>query len=185
MRDDLFTARYSCRSFTARPVPRSTLERLLDAARWAPTAGGLEPWRFVVVTDPAVRGALAGTAPRQAFIAAAPVLVVVCALAEESARRYGERGRTLYCLQDTAAAVENLMLAATAEGLGSCWIGAFDESAAARAVDLPEGWRPVAMVPVGEPAAAPPRRSRKPLSEVVRWIGDIKEPSFMGSEQKG
>ena len=185
MRDDLFTARFSCRSFAPSPVPRATVERLLDAARWAPTAGGLEPWRFVVVTDPAVRRALAETAPRQGFIAAAPVLVVVCALPEESARRYGDRGRDLYCLQDTAAAVENLLLAATAEGLGSCWIGAFDEDAAARAVDLPEGWRPVAMVPVGEPDAAPPRRSRRPLSEVVRWTGDTPEPLCTDSGQGG
>jgi nitroreductase len=169
---DLFTARFSCRSFRPHPVPRATLERLLEAARWAPSAGGLEPWRFVVVTDPSARGRLAAAAQRQGFVADAPAVFVVCAVPEESARRYGERGRSLYCLQDTAAATENLMLAAAAEGLGSCWVGAFDEVGAARALDLPAGWRPVALVPVGEPAGAPPRRTRRTLDEVVRWVGE-------------
>ena len=170
MRDDLFAARYSCRSFRPTPVTRATVEQLLEAARWAPSAGGLEPWRFVVVTDEAARRALAAAAHGQEFVAAASVVVVVCAVPEESAARYRDRGRTLYCLQDTAAATENLMLAATAHGLGSCWVGAFDEAHAARALDLPAGWRPVAMVPIGEAAEAPPRRSRKPIGDVVRWV---------------
>lgn len=88
----------------------------------------------------------------------------------ESARTYGDRGRQLYCLQDTAAAVENLMLAATGEGLGACWVGAFDEAAATRALGLPAGWRPVALVPVGYPAEAAPARSRRPLDEVCVWL---------------
>jgi nitroreductase len=171
MRDDLFEARYSCRSFRPTPVPRATVERLLDAARWAPSAGGLQPWRFVVVTDEAARRSLAAAAFDQGFLATAPVVVVVCAVPEESAARYRDRGRGLYCLQDTAAATENLMLAATAHGLGSCWVGAFDEERAARSLDLPEGWRPVALVPIGEPAEAPPARSRRPLGAVVRWVG--------------
>jgi len=172
MSDDLFRARFSCRRFQVTPVARETVERLLEAARWAPNAGGLEPWRFVVATDAAVRRQLAGAAYGQAFVAEAPLVVVVCAVAEESATRYGDRGRTLYCLQDTAAATENLLLAATAHGLGSCWVGAFDEARVTRALALPAGWRPVAMVPIGEPAEAPPRRTRRPAAEVVRWIED-------------
>jgi nitroreductase len=172
MRDDLFAARFSCRRFRARAVPRSTVEAILDAARWAPTAGGLEPWRFVVVTDPGARRELAGAAFNQSFIGEAPVVVVVCAVPDESARRYSERGRTLYCLQDTAAATENLMLAATARGLATCWVGAFDEGRTARMLDLAPGWRPVAIVPLGEPAEEPPRRVRRPLRDVTRWIGE-------------
>ncbi|MGE5235735.1 MAG: nitroreductase family protein [Acidobacteriota bacterium] len=173
MREDLFEARFSCRRFLQqRAVPRATVEAILDAARWAPTAGGLEPWRFVVVTDAATRRNLASAAFNQSFLAEAPTVVVVCAVPEESARRYGERGRNLYCLQDTAAATENLMLAATACGLGSCWVGAFDEERTARLLELPGGWLPVAVVPLGEPAQAPPRRSRRPLREITVWIGE-------------
>ena len=176
MRDDLFEARFSCRSFHPDPVPRGTVEELLHAAHWAPTAGGLEPWRFVVVTGAATRQALAVAAYGQEFVAQAPVVVVVCAVPDECAARYRERGRLLYCIQDTAAAVENLMLAATARGLGSCWVGAFDERRAAAALALPDGCRPVAMVPVGRPAAAAPQRSRRPLAEVVRWIDEAETP---------
>ena len=172
MRDDLFEARFSCRSFRPAAVPRETVGRLLEAARWAPTAGGLEPWRFVVVTDPGARRGLAAAALGQRFLADAPVVVAVCAVAAESARVYGDRGRHLYCLQDTAAAAQNLLLAATAHGLAGCWVGAFDEDRSAQALTLPAGWRPVALLALGEPAEKPARRRRRPLDEVVRWIGD-------------
>jgi nitroreductase len=166
----LFTRRFSCRRFAADPVPEPVLDELLEAARWAPSAGNLQPWRFLVVRSPAVRRLLAAAAFDQTFVTEAPVTVVVCAVPDESARRYGTRGRTLYCLQDTAAAVENLLLAATAHGLGTCWVGAFDEEAAARALDLDPAWRPVALVPVGRPAEQPHGRRRRPADEVVRVI---------------
>ncbi len=165
-----FRRRFSCRRFAPDPVPRTTLERLLDAARWAPTAGGIEPWRFVVVTDRATRAALARAAFGQGFVAEAPAVVCVVAVPAESAAAYGRRGAELYCLQDTAAATENLLLAAAAEGLGACWVGAFDEGAVAHHLRLPEGWRPVALVPVGVPAERPGARRRRPLEEVVVWF---------------
>ena len=167
---ELFTRRFSCRSFTPEPVPAEALDALLEAARWAPSAGNLQPWRFLVVHAEAIRRQLAAAARDQAFVAEAPVTIVVCAVADESAPRYGARGRTLYCLQDTAAAVENLLLAATAHGLGSCWVGAFDEQAVCRALALDPAWRPVAMVPLGRPAEPPTERRRRPVDEVVRVI---------------
>lgn len=162
--------RFSCRSFRAERLSREQVSRLLEAARWAPSAGNLQPWRFLVVEGMATRRALAAAAFGQNFVAEAPVVVVVCAVPDESARVYGDRGRDLYCLQDCAAAVENLLLAAAAAGLGSCWVGAFDEAAVARALDLDVGWRPVAVVPVGHPAEQPGRRSRRPLDDVAVWI---------------
>ncbi|RMF85590.1 MAG: nitroreductase family protein [Nitrospirae bacterium] len=170
MSGSLFRKRYSCRRFLPDPIPRATVERLLDAARWAPTAGGLEPWRFVVVTDPGVRSALARAAHGQRFLAQAPVVVCVVAVPAESAATYGRRGAELYCLQDTAAATQNLLLAAAAEGLGTCWVGAFDEAAVARLLSLPAGWRPVALVPVGRPDEGPGPRRRRPLETIVTWI---------------
>ena len=167
---ELFTRRFSCRSFTPEPVPAEALDALLEAARWAPSAGNLQPWRFLVVHAEAVRRRLAAAAHDQAFVVEAPVTIVVCAVADESAPRYGARGRTLYCLQDTAAAIENLLLAATAHGLGSCWVGAFDEQAVARALELDPAWRPVAMVPIGRPAEQPTGRRRRPVDDVVRVI---------------
>jgi len=166
----LYLRRFSCRRFHNDAVEESELAFILEAARWAPSAGNLQPWRFFVVRDPSTREALALSAYRQKFVSShAPVVIVVCAVAEESARHYGTRGASLYCLQDTAAAVENILLAATELGLGSCWVGAFDETAAARALDLPDGWRPVAMIPIGRPAEGAPARARRPLREVTLW----------------
>lgn len=162
--------RFSCRHFRSDPLAEEQLSFILEAARWAPSAGNSQPWRFVVVRDQTTKDALAASAYRQKFVSShAPVVIVVCAVAEESSRHYGARGASLYCLQDTAAAVENILLAATELGLGSCWVGAFDEAAASRAVDLPPGWRPVAMVPLGHPAEGSPLRVRRPLAEIALW----------------
>jgi nitroreductase len=165
----LFRQRFSCRRYRQDPVPRATIEAMLEAAIWAPSGGNLQPWRFAVVLSPGLRRALASAAYGQSFVAAAPAVIVVCAVPEESARHYGPRGRELYCLQDTAAATENLLLAATELGLGACWVGAFDERAVARELALPDGWRPVAVVPVGFPAEQASSRSRRPLLDVTVW----------------
>jgi nitroreductase len=122
------------------------------------------------VLDQAHRRALARAALNQRFLAAAPAVVVVCAVPEESVRVYGVRGRELYCLQDTAAAAGNLMIAATDAGLATCWVGAFEEDVVARDLDLEPGWRPVALVSVGYPAEKPGRRSRRSLASVTRWV---------------
>jgi nitroreductase len=146
------------------------IESLLEAARWAPNGGNLQPWRFVVVLDSGRRRALAGAAYGQGFLAEAPVVITVCAVPDESGTKYGSRGRELYCLQDTAAAVQNILLATTEIGLGSCWVGAFDESAVGRVLELPREWRPVALIALGRTAETEPRRTRRPLSEVTRWF---------------
>jgi len=103
----------------------------------------------------------------QTFLLQAPIVFVICAVPEESGARYGTRGTTLYCYQDTAAMVQNILLAATDLGLGSCWVGAFDEESVVRILSIPEGWRPVAMVPVGYPSEDCAFTSRRPRNEVV------------------
>lgn len=170
---DLFEAieaRRSIRRFDpAVEVPPETVEKLLRAAIMAPTGGNRQPWHFYVVRDAALRAGLMAAAYGQGFIGQAPVAIVVCADADKSGERYGQRGRELYCLQDTAAAVEHMLLGAAALGLGTCWVGAFDEGEAARALNLPANHRPVAIVPIGKPAEAPARRPRQALDEVVTY----------------
>jgi len=160
--------RRSIRRFEPTAVTAAQIDELLEAARWAPTAGNLQPWVFVVVTSPATRRELADAAYGQDFVAEAPVVIGVAA-APPPTSRYGERGRDLYCLQDTAAAVQNILLTAYTMGLGTCWVGAFDDAATARALKLGPGERPVALIPVGVPATAG-RSHRKPLEEIVRRI---------------
>jgi nitroreductase len=164
--------RYSVRDFDpGADVSPDAIHRMLQAAIRAPSAGNRQPWHFYVVHNPEMRRGLASAAYGQNFVAQAPVAIVVCADAEQSAGRYGRRGRELYCLQDTAAAVEHILLAATALGLGGCWVGAFDEAQAARVLDLPKRHRPVAILPIGAPARARGTRSqRQPLQQVVSYI---------------
>lgn len=170
---DVFEAinkRYSTRGFHSEPIPREIIEKLLEAARQAPSAGNLQPWFFYVVQDEIKREQLALAAGGQRFVAQAPLDIVVCAEPQVSAARYLERGASLYCLQDTAIAAQHIILAATAEGLGSCWVGAFDEDKVSEVLDIPSGRRPIAILAIGYPAAPPRGTSRKALDEITEWI---------------
>lgn len=163
----LFQRRFSCRAFGPEPVQSVVVDRLLEAARWAPSAGNVQATRIVVVTRRGAREGLAEASFGQRFVAEAPVVFVICALPEVAGRQYGERGRELYCVQDAAAATENLLLAATMHGLGSCWVGAFREREVVKVLGLERGWRPVALVPVGHARRGPSQRSRLPLSTIT------------------
>jgi nitroreductase len=171
---DLFDAiggRRSVRQFRPdAPVPEGAVRKILEAGIMAPSAGNVQAWRFIVVRDEALKARLATEAGHQLFIKQAPVAIVVLADLARTEAKYGERGRGTYALQETAAAIENMLLAAHAQGLGSCWIGAFDEAAAARILGLGGGLRPVAILPIGVPAEptsrVPPRRA---LGEVAEF----------------
>ncbi|MEM2864195.1 MAG: nitroreductase family protein [Candidatus Bathyarchaeia archaeon] len=167
---DFFEAvegRRSIRAFRGDPVDDGVLRRVLEAAQWAPSAGNLQAREFIVVRDPKVKGDLARAALGQWFMAEAPVNIVVCANLERSASRYGDRGRRFYAWMDAAAAVENLILAAHALGLASCWIGAYRDEEVAEVLGLP-GWiKPVAIIPLGYPgerAHPTPRMSVEKLT---------------------
>jgi nitroreductase len=159
--------RRSIRAFKKRNVPEEIVEKLIYAASWAPSAGGIQPWEFVIVKEPAVKKKLAQAALDQAFVEEAPVVIVVCANERRSSMGYGFRGKTLYCIQDTAAATQNILLTAYSLGLGTCWVGAFNEGEAREAVNAPDWVRPVAMVPVGYANEIPSQRSRRPASWIV------------------
>lgn len=173
MTKDLIEAieqRRSVRHFKPDPIPEATLSRIIGCALMAPSAGNVQPWQFRVVKRPEMKAALAQAAGDQRFVEAAPVVIVVLAEPQRSAARYGRRGSELYCIQDTAAAIENMLLTVVAYGLGACWVGAFDEQAASRALDLPDNLRPVAMVPIGYPeerATARRPRPQRPWDETV------------------
>ncbi|MEM2879689.1 MAG: nitroreductase family protein [Candidatus Bathyarchaeia archaeon] len=169
---DVFEAirgRRSIRAFRETDVPKETVEKLIEAASWAPSAGNIQPWEFIVVRNPETKRRLAEAALGQSFIEEAPVVIVVCADEERSARGYGTRGKTLYCIQDTAAAIQNIHLAAYALGLGTCWVGAFREEEARKILEIPDGVRPVAIIPVGYPAESPSPRSRRPLKQIIHY----------------
>jgi nitroreductase len=167
---DVFKAikgRRSVRAFTDESVSEKEIMKIIDAARWAPSAGNIQPWEFIVVQDAKTKRGLVEAALDQTFIQEAPIVIVACANPTRSRRRYGSRGASLYCLQDTAAAIQNIHLAAYSLGLATCWVGAFQEAEVRRVLNLPDDLRPVAIIPVGHPAEKPARTLRRPLSEVV------------------
>ena len=167
---DVFEAiknRRSVRAFSNQPVSDKEVEKLIDAARWAPSAGNIQPWQFIIVRDPEIKHGLCKAALDQTFIEEAPVVVVVCADPQRSAKGYGSRGINLYCLQDAAAATQNMLLTAQAMGLATCWVGAFREEEARKVLKIPEGVRPVAIIPIGYAAEKPRVRPRRSLNEIV------------------
>jgi nitroreductase len=161
--------RRSIRAFKNRDVPAEIVEKLIDAARWAPSAGNIQPWKFIIVRKPKIKRRLVEAALDQVFIEEAPAVIVVCANEVRSSQGYGVRGETLYCIQDTAAAIQNIHLTAYALGLGTCWVGAFREEEAREILKIPRGIRPVAIIPVGYPAEAPTARGRRPASQIVHY----------------
>ncbi len=161
--------RRSVRAFRPDPLPEELLERLVELANTAPSAGNLQSRDFVLVTAEDTRRALARAALDQEFITQAPAVLVVCANVERIRSRYGKRGTDLYAVQDAAAATENFLLAAHDAGLGAVWVGAFDEDAVRRILSMPDISRPVALVPVGTPAETPEAPDRLPLRFVLHW----------------
>ncbi|UCH97221.1 MAG: nitroreductase family protein [Candidatus Aminicenantes bacterium] len=146
--DEVVRKRHSVRSYTAQIPPDSDIAKILKAADMAPSAGGLKSRRVFVVKDQWTRRQLANAAHHQDFVAEAPIVLVFCADLDMIAS-YGRRGRELYCIQDTSAAIENALLKATDLGLGSCWVGAFQEEAVSKICRLPQWLRPVALVTIG------------------------------------
>jgi nitroreductase len=163
--------RRSVRSFSPAKVKEEKLERIFQAVRLAPSARNAQEWRFVVVRNPATRVRLAEEAAEQPFIGQAPVVIACCAQTDGRVMRCGQ---TAYPI-DVAIAADHLTLAAAAEGLGTCWIGSFDEGAVKRILNIPPMVRVVLLMPLGyaklaEPegqAAGTPHKMRRSLSEIL------------------
>jgi nitroreductase len=160
-------ARASVRSFKPEPVSEEAIGKILEAAVNAPSAGNVQDWEFVIVKDSKGKKALSDAAYGQGFLAQAPVVIVVCSDLKGVFSAYGERGKNLYSIQDTAAAAMCLMLAACDLGLGTCWVGAFSEGKVASLLNLPENVRPLAIIPLGYPAGGPKKPARLGLKKAV------------------
>ncbi len=165
----IIKSRRSIRKFKEDNIPEDLINKLLESAIYAPSEGNLQPWKFYVIRNRKIRIRLAKAALEQFFISEAPVVIVVCADIIATSP-YGSRGINLYCLQSTAAAIQNILLSAHSLGLGTCWVGAFDEKEASEILKLPSSLRPVAIIPVGYPAENPKTPFRKKIPEVTEFI---------------
>jgi nitroreductase len=161
--------RRSIRSFEAKPVEDEKVEKILQAGIDAPSAGNLQAHDFYVFKKKENREKLSEIAHGQSFVVEAPVVVVVCANENRSSARYGERGETLYSVQDATIAATHMILVIHDLGLGTCWVGAFDEGALIKEFNLPKGVRPVAIFPIGYPKETPSETSRLPAEELVHY----------------
>ena len=170
---DLFATiryRHSVRRYRADlPVEPEKLHAVLEAACAAPSAGDLQSYRMVVIQNQATRDALRRASHDQPFLSEAPVCIAFCADPQRSAARFGERGAHLYALQDATIAAAYAQLAIVAAGLGSTWVGYFDEAEVLNLLGLADGCVPVALLSVGYPAELPEPTTRRPLSEVVSY----------------
>lgn len=164
---DVVAARRSVRAFQDRPVEPEKLNRILEAANLAPSAGDLQAYEIVVVRDPEARKRLAKAALGQWFIAEAPVNLVFLANPARSARRYGGRGAELYCIQDATIAAAYAQLAAHALGLGSVWVGAFHDDEVREVVGAGRDLKPVAIITIGYPAEKPRATPRRRIEDLV------------------
>jgi len=160
--------RRSIRTYKRQDLAQQTLDKLLEAARWAPSAGNVQPWAFVIVTSQKIKQGISLGAFGQKSLEEASIVIIVCADEKRAEQSYGSRGKTLYCLQDTAAAIQNIMLTAHSLGLGSCWVGAFKEEEIRKVIRAPKEMRPIALIPIGYPNENPAARNRRPLSEITR-----------------
>ncbi|MDG4550153.1 MAG: nitroreductase family protein [Candidatus Contendobacter sp.] len=151
------------------PVEAEKLHAILEMACAAPSAGDLQSYRIVVVRDLAERQALVRVAHQQTFIAEAPVCLVFCADPARSAAAFGERGASLYALQDATIAAAYAQLAIVAAGMGSTWVGYFEEDQVRAVLGLEPGLTPIALVSLGYPAELPAPSSRRRLSEIATW----------------
>ncbi len=146
---DAIMIRRSVRAYRPDPLPEALLASVTEAVRLAPSACNIQPWRFIIVSDPELRKAIARAAREQMFIAEAPVLIVGCAQADKAYSKMG--GYWNSADVDVAIAMDHMMLAAAEAGLGTCWIGAFDEAAIKKLLGIPDPVKITAMSPLGYP----------------------------------
>jgi len=161
--------RRSIRAYSSQPIPENVMQRMRDALRFAPSACNFQPWHFIFVTQPKLRQKLGRIANDQLWIAQAPVIVVACGFPRQAYKTMGGYGNSVDI--DVAIALDHLTLAAVAEGLGTCWIGAFDEADAKDLLQIPPDLKVVAMTPLGYPATPDllhplGENRRKPPSEI-------------------
>lgn len=160
---DLIRKRYSVRAYQQVPVEESKLHKVLETACLAPTACNLQPFRILVIPTAGHAEELSQIY-RQPWFSEAPFVIGICADIQHGWKRKDGKN---YAEVDAAIAMDHLILAATEQGLGTCWVAAFNEQAARRWLSLPSGWEPIAFTPLGYPAGSPRNKIRKKPEELV------------------
>ena len=163
--------RQSVRGYLDKTIPKEVLDRVLETARLAPTAANKQPFKLILVTDKQTKSKLVRASREQTFIAEAPIVVVGCAFSEESYQNIG--GTRTSEEIDLSIVFDHLMLQAAEEGLGTCWIGAFDEEKVKAILNIPSNVKVIGLTPLGYPSGKESKSGkhleRKPLSKIVLY----------------
>jgi nitroreductase len=148
-------------------VSEEMVDQLVEVARMAPTAKNAQAFQLVIVRQAETKQLLSKAAFGQMQVQTTSVVFVVCADLRRAMANCGDRGRSLYCIQATAAFAQNVLLAAYSLGLGACWIGAFDEEVVKKVINAPEDMCPIVMIAIGYSAESPLQRPRRLPDEFV------------------
>ncbi|MBS1266687.1 MAG: Coenzyme F420:L-glutamate ligase [Candidatus Woesearchaeota archaeon] len=163
--------RKSIRKYLDVPVEWDKVGKILDAGRLSPSAGNVQDWRFIVVTDPGLRKKIAEASLKQYWMEQAPVFIVVITELEKIRKHYGLRGERLYAIQDCAIAATSMMLAAQSLGLSTCWVGAFEEGMIQELLGMPDNVRPQVILTIGYADEDPEPTYRYPLEHITLLNG--------------
>lgn len=169
---DIFEAirnRRSVRRFKKERIEDEKIKKIIEAGIWAPSAGNMQNWEVIIVSEESLKQKLVPAAGMRSFIGEAPLILVICANLHQSGLMYDQRGVELYSIQDAATAAENILLAIHALGLGACWVGSFDESKVASVLNIPSQMRPVTLLTVGYPDEEPLPPPRREVDEIIHW----------------
>lgn len=161
--------RRSIRHYKPDAVKKETLEKILNSARLAPSWKNSQNWQFIILSEDnskeSILEAFDDKNPGKKTLTKAPLVIVLCSKPEDSGQLDGKN----YYMVDGAIAMEHLVLAAKAEGLGTCWLGLFNENIVKKALEIPSDWRVIAITPLGYPDQDPSPRPRKELNEIISW----------------
>ncbi len=162
--------RRTIRKYSEQPVEFEKLMAVCEAGGYAPSSGNIQNWKFIVITNKeTIREGLCQACLDQDPVQNAQAAIVVCSEDELCERHYGLRGKRLYTIQNAAAAIQNMLLAAHDLGLGAAWIGAFNEDRIRDVIDMPDIARPQAVITLGYPAEEPQEKRLRHFDDFVRF----------------
>ncbi|UCH03069.1 MAG: nitroreductase family protein [Candidatus Bathyarchaeota archaeon] len=158
---DVIMSRRSVRSYSKKKISKKFLKKILEAGRQAPSASNVQPWHFIVLTDSEIKAKLS-QGRWNTFVKDSAFTIVGCRYIGDS---YGRKWSTI----DTTIALQNMVIAAWALGIGSCWIGDFKQKEVKELLNIPDDWRVVSLISFGYPAELPDNSSKKPLTEIIGY----------------
>ncbi|MGC8581642.1 MAG: nitroreductase family protein [Thermoplasmata archaeon] len=164
---ELVKARKSIRKYKDIDISNELLTSIFNVVRWAPSSNNIQPWLFIAIRDLDIKKKIATASQNQKFIYEAPVVIVACGLIDDSKDVIGN-----YMVSypvDVAIAMTYLILAAHEKGLGTCWIGSFNEEKIRNILNLPSNLKVVAITPLGYPAESPNQTERKDISSILKF----------------